>query len=41
LLTLFLSSELGNRIRGFDPLGPWHPLSHGRLRHLVPRWRSR
>ena len=27
LLTLFLSSELGNRIRGFDPLGPWHPLS--------------
>lgn len=27
LLTLFLSSELGNRIRGFDPRGPWHPLS--------------
>ena len=27
LLTLFLSSELGNRIRGFDPLGPWQPLS--------------
>jgi hypothetical protein len=27
LLTMFLSSELGNRIRGFDPLGPWHPLS--------------
>lgn len=27
LLTLFLASELGNRIRGFDPLGPWHPLS--------------
>ena len=26
-MTLFLSSELGNRIRGFDPLGPWHPLS--------------
>ena len=27
LLTLFVSSELGNRIRGFDPLGPWHPLA--------------
>jgi hypothetical protein len=27
LLTLFLSSELGNRIREFDPLGPWYPLS--------------
>ena len=26
-LTLFLSSELGNRMREFDPLGPWHPLS--------------
>jgi hypothetical protein len=26
MLTLFLASELGNRIRGFDPLGPWHPL---------------
>ncbi len=27
LLTLFLASELGNRIRGFDPLGPWDPIS--------------
>jgi hypothetical protein len=27
LLTLFLSSELGNRIREFDPRGPWHPLA--------------
>ena len=26
-LTLFLSSELGYRMREFDPLGPWHPLS--------------
>jgi hypothetical protein len=25
-LTLFLSSEIGNKIRGFDPLGPWQPL---------------
>lgn len=31
LLTLFLSSELGNRIRSFDPLGPWHPLSQWSL----------
>ena len=31
LLTLFVSSELGNRIRGFDPLGPWHPLSYWSL----------
>ena len=27
LLTLFLASELGNRLREFDPRGPWHPLS--------------
>ncbi|MFL5843042.1 MAG: hypothetical protein ACJ762_00015 [Solirubrobacteraceae bacterium] len=31
VLTLFLSSELGNRIRGVDPLGPWHPLSYWSL----------
>lgn len=31
LLTLFLSSELGNRIRGYDPLGPWQPLSYWSL----------
>ena len=27
LLTLFLASELGNRMRVFDPLGPWHALA--------------
>jgi len=27
LLALFLSSELGNRMREFDPRGPWHPFS--------------
>jgi hypothetical protein len=27
LLTLFLASELGNRLRELDPGGPWHPLS--------------
>ncbi len=27
LLMLLLSSELGNRLREFDPRGPWHPLS--------------
>jgi hypothetical protein len=35
LLTLFASSELANRIRGFDPLGPWHPLAPWSLALLV------
>ena len=27
LLTLFFASELGNRIKGFDPRGPWVPMA--------------
>jgi hypothetical protein len=27
ILTLVLSGEVGNRIRVFDPYGPWHPLA--------------
>jgi hypothetical protein len=35
ILTLVLAGEIGNRIRVFDPYGPWHPIAPWTLTLLV------